>query len=392
MNGRVVKHFPNQLAEVLIGTKKVIAYLETPISVNERYWLQVLPGEGQVKLKVLETKSTINSEMNLNQLIREFSLPVTKDHLALMQFFINRKLPVTKEILQTSSDWLKNKRVFTDGLKVIDTVLSRQLPFSEITLSAIDSVMHEESISALLVKIQSQLKTEPATETAVRFNFLMEQIFSKNIGIEFNDVKETLQSIVKNIGFSYERETISLLNDDRMDNGTKMDSIKSILLSLLKEEHSISVREASENVINKITGYQLLSQETGPIQNIVFQIPLSLTIGKTDLTMQWSGRKLDNGQIDPDFCRILFYLDLEHLKELIIDMHVQNRVITIRIFNEHKEIQPITEKLLPQLKAGLDEIRYQLSSLHVESAPNKKDENQKVLSTKNTYFGVDVRI
>ena len=28
--------------------------------------------------------------------------------------------------------------------------------------------------------------------------------------------------------------------------------------------------------------------------------------------MQWSGRKKENGQIDPSFCRVLFYLELEN--------------------------------------------------------------------------------
>lgn len=57
ISGKVTKLFPNQIAEVLVGSHKVIAQLETPLSVNERHWFQVQPGEGKVHLRVLETKS-----------------------------------------------------------------------------------------------------------------------------------------------------------------------------------------------------------------------------------------------------------------------------------------------------------------------------------------------
>ena len=42
----------------------------------------------------------------------------------------------------------------------------------------------------------------------------------------------------------------------------------------------------------------------------------------------------EDGKIDPDFARILFYLDLESINKTVIDMQVQNRVVTVTVFNE----------------------------------------------------------
>ena len=40
-----------------------------------------------------------------------------------------------------------------------------------------------------------------------------------------------------------------------------------------------------------------------------------------------------DGKIDPDFARILFYLDLESIDKTIIDMQVQNSVVSVTVFN-----------------------------------------------------------
>lgn len=85
--------------------------------------------------------------------------------------------------------------------------------------------------------------------------------------------------------------------------------------------------------MNRITAQQILSQENGPIQNLLLTIPLNLGSTKTDLTLQWSGRKTKEGKIDPDYCRVLFYLELEHLEETVIDMQVQNRIIKVTVIN-----------------------------------------------------------
>ncbi|MGN1401684.1 MAG: hypothetical protein ACI4XL_09305 [Bacillus sp. (in: firmicutes)] len=50
--------------------------------------------------------------------------------------------------------------------------------------------------------------------------------------------------------------------------------------------------------------------------------------------LQWSGRKLKKGQMDPAYCRVVFYSKMTCINETCIDMTVQNKVMKITIINE----------------------------------------------------------
>ena len=80
-----------------------------------------------------------------------------------------------------------------------------------------------------------------------------------------------------------------------------------------------------------------------------------------DATLQWNGRMKDNGKIDANYARVLFYLQMASMQETVIDMQVQNRVVTVTVFNENSEIQLLAEPLKAALKVGLAEkiINYQ---------------------------------
>ena len=47
------------------------------------------------------------------------------------------------------------------------------------------------------------------------------------------------------------------------------------------------------------------------------------------LHLEWNGRMKENGKIDSEFARIMFYLQLDTLEETVVDMQVQNRIVTI---------------------------------------------------------------
>src|SRR5699024_11224296 len=68
------------------------------------------------------------------------------------------------------------------------------------------------------------------------------------------------------------------------------------------------------------------------------------------------------GNIDSDFCRILFVLELEKMNETMIDMQIQKRIISVNIYNEQKE-PSMVELLIPSLKDSLDKLDYQLSTV-----------------------------
>ncbi|MDQ0879600.1 hypothetical protein QFZ73_000611 [Peribacillus sp. V2I11] len=73
----------------------------------------------------------------------------------------------------------------------------------------------------------------------------------------------------------------------------------------MNEQIPASIKEMAEQILNRITAQQILSQENGPIQNLLLTLLLNLGSTQTDL-----GRKTKDGKIDPDYCRVLFYLKI----------------------------------------------------------------------------------
>lgn len=198
------------------------------------------------------------------------------------------------------------------------------------------------------------------------------------------------------LGLSYEHQLGEVLKDGEIGKAQVSETVKSLVLRLLNENPPPAVKEASELLLNKLTGFQLLSQEAGPIQQLVVQIPFVLGGKTNELTMQWSGKKTEDGKIDADFCRVLFYLKLEHLNDLIVDMQVQNRVMSVQIFNENPALKKMAEQMTPVLKSKLAEINYQLSSVHFQVPGQlQSGRSQRVLSdlySQKEYSGVDIKI
>jgi hypothetical protein len=142
---------------------------------------------------------------------------------------------------------------------------------------------------------------------------------------------------------------------------------------------------------------QLIAQDpTGPMQQMVMQLPISFRDTQTDVTLQWSGRKTKNGKIDPDYCRILFYLDLQNLKQTVVDMQIQNKLIHVSVLNDTKEIESIIPVLTPTLKEKLENLGYKLSFIKViPFSENKKMDLRHINSSSvlNEYYkGVDIKI
>jgi len=122
------------------------------------------------------------------------------------------------------------------------------------------------------------------------------------------------------------------------------------------------------------------------------QVPLEFFGKRIDATLQWNGRMKEDGKIDPDFARILFYLDLHSLEKTIIDMQVQNRVITVTIFNEDPELHNFDDVLSDKLKEGLESTGYKLSGVFFNNFEEKKVEKKLLKQNNNDNQGVDYRV
>lgn len=605
INGKIIKLFPDQIAEIQIGSQKMIAQLETALSANERYWFQVQPGEDKIRLKVMAAGSEEGKQSeSLTKILGEFSLAANKENQELVRFFVKEHLPVNRDILQQASQWLTGASPNGSGLEAIKTMITRGLPLTDATFSALFTANKEPSLTVLMENLLKVIDTEFHTETSMKIkNLLNEAVPSNkinvagqvlrqivltwlqdngkdgqaafrliqqaaglpeqesehmviqkmlsnlesvetadaeilsgfllakkvftllnrgdsaaakqvidsfltqklpggsaqngtisgladslkhlftasamkeddkqegiqaykhlltmavegiddsaavdqvlaillggkgkrlNVGAELlnaagNSQKyvlsvqqaellgsaihqaesaaalsktedtiltaERIKSFLSSLGLSYERQLADVMKGSLEESTKFEDSLKPNLMRLLSDNPPQTVKEAAELLLNKITGFQLLSQETGPIQQLIVQMPFIIGGEMSELTVQWSGQRTEEGKISADFCRVLFYLKLEHLDDTIIDVQVQNRIMSMQVINQHPSLRKMADQLLPMLKTNLAEANYHLSSVNfqVPGAP-KATEGQKKLSelySKKDYSRVDIKI
>ncbi|MFK4998020.1 hypothetical protein ACI2OX_13260 [Bacillus sp. N9] len=87
-------------------------------------------------------------------------------------------------------------------------------------------------------------------------------------------------------------------------------------------------------------------------------------------------------------------MELESLKETVVEMQVQNRVVIVNVMNHSPMLKQVAQSFIPALKDQLLQLNYQLSAVHFKPfANNANNPIQKTYERGNSaYHGVDIRI
>ncbi|MBM7701848.1 hypothetical protein [Metabacillus iocasae] len=202
---------------------------------------------------------------------------------------------------------------------------------------------------------------------------------------------KAIMQVIESLGLQHEVNVVASLKDHQ----EHTQSLKSLLLQAQQTLPPSPTLEVVEQLVHKLTGIQLLNQDQGPLTTIYMQMPLHIGQGLKDVTIQWNGRKKENGQIDSNYCHILFYLCLDEMKETVIDVTVQNRIVTVHIINEAVDkVSPLAEAMKATLQSGLNELQYKLSEVKVLGTMKKQvKHHQSAIKTSHSYEGgLDIRI
>jgi hypothetical protein len=392
--------------------------------IHVRDVLESLPQRTETIQKLLE---------QLNTLLKgQMKITAKQWTLSLLEHWLN-----TKQMdAQPAFSLLQKLGILPKETTEMDLLQTAGKQLFEAKPSSPHSTEVKKELAEIIARLQTAIRLENNEQYERQFRFLLslfqteeineaqlvEQykslLFDKNLSKSEHQLLETIISndmddwsvsagdriakemkrMIQSLGLQYEADLQSAVKAKTMKDAS-FDELKPLLLKALQEFSSNSaVKEAVEPAIHRLTAQQLLSQEYGTIQHIFLQIPLRLGEQLTDVTVQWHGKKRKNGEIDPNYCRILFYLQLEFLKETIIDVHIQNRVVNISIMTEMTSLQPIISAMQPMLKENLEKLRYKLSSVKVVQAekPDQRDNSALRFSlaqlVQGTYSGVDYRI
>jgi len=236
-----------------------------------------------------------------------------------------------------------------------------------------------------LVMLANLLKTLSSEHTYSQINRFKSIL---NYDIPKEQLLLDLKQNVRDMGLNYEYE---MLNNNFKD--SNQTTLKGQILQLLNTAEFAN-NEQIQQVLHFINGAQIHSvQETNHfIQANLIILGKQFEFNK-DLYINFESRKTKEGKIDPDFCRILFYLDLNVLKEIVIDMNIQDRFISINVYNELPNLLNTLSKGYEQkLKTSLEKLNYTLSK--ISFSPFEKPSKPQRFSLKESQSkeGIDFKI
>ncbi len=317
---------------------------------------------------------TNDQKQQINQLIDRFNqLPVTKQTVDIFAKQMQDQL--LKAFSQNTSNHLFTQDI--KGLSVKDHLLS-------LLKQEVASPLQNEALMRNLVK-NSIASSQPFIQQIVTQADALVQN-----SMDSKAMEHAMKTVLKNLGISYE----ATLGNKSADLQMIAHQLKPQLHTLLQETNMTpQLKEAAEMLMTRMNGMQLSSGENGHQHQLIMQVPLEFFGKRMDATLQWNGRMKDDGKIDANYARVLFYLQMASMQETVIDMQVQNRVVTVTVFNENSQIQSLAEPLKAALKKGLAEKNYQLSGVFMKQFDEDLAvKNGPVVEQQEEQSGVDIRV
>ncbi|QEA00327.1 hypothetical protein D0439_17535 [Lysinibacillus fusiformis] len=317
---------------------------------------------------------TNDQKQQINQLIDRFNqLPVTKQTVDIFAKQMQDQL--LKAFSQNTSNHLFTQDI--KGLSVKDHLLS-------LLKQEVASPLQNEALMRNLVK-NSIASSQPFIQQIVTQADALVQN-----SMDSKAMEHAMKTVLKNLGISYE----ATLGNKSADLQMIAHQLKPQLHTLLQETNMTpQLKEAAEMLMTRMNGMQLSSGENGHQHQLIMQVPLEFFGKRMDATLQWNGRMKDDGKIDANYARVLFYLQMASMQETVIDMQVQNRVVTVTVFNENSQIQSLVEPLKAALKIGLAEKNYQLSGVFMKQFDEDLAvKNGPVVEQQEEQSGVDIRV
>ncbi|ARK31017.1 hypothetical protein [Halalkalibacter krulwichiae] len=256
------------------------------------------PTYREIVEKLWPETSTNRDLLNMNQLIRKVNIAAGKQGMGQLQ-----------QLLQLFHSPIRAEEVYAKWLQLPQASLSQE----------------EKNVLQTILMTATPFNIQEAPGLHLKNLFLM-------------------------LGLQYENDLASFFQGDLGQESIHSNRLKALLMMLTQHDLPENVSVQVKQSLVRLTGQQLLMHEqSGAFHQYLYQLPIVLGTYSTDLTLKWEGKKDDEGKLDPKYCRVLFYLTLAHLREIIIDVHIQNRIVQIDIYNDKERPDALLSLLLPLL-------------------------------------------
>ncbi len=374
-----------------------------------------------------EITSTFQQDPIGSRPIPEFLIPPAKRLVPQLKQLFEEQLPLTTKDRQMLKQWVQQINPFNqDALQADQT-----LRFSEKNLEPLLKNYHSLMERKIFDKIIPAL--EPADKNVlsqavkdlpkvtngnfdpVEWNSLLpklekleaqqlpkfqQAVLTEWISGAMNQLPETnhkdliflkIKLMMHTIGSS--EEALINQSSDLPQRSQNEQTLRSLMLQMQQDTGRSQSADGAKQLQHLLNGIQLSShQVTNQSIQFSLQFPGFLLDSAKDIHVNVEGRKNSKNEIDPDFCRVVFYLDLETMKETVIDLNISERHVAVTVFNQLEESKQVLEKHKSALEQGLSKLGYTLTSIHYKTHVLKTPHPAASASTSPEKKGLDIRI
>lgn len=183
-------------------------------------------------------------------------------------------------------------------------------------------------------------------------------------------------------------------------------SLKGLLLQAAEHpDLPPALREAAQQAVQQITGQQLLltPDRAAMFSHVTVLVPFYNESGEQTAAVHIESRTGKRGELDAANCHLLFDLALQQVGNMLIDVQVTDRIVSLKVHNDHAAIPPLLEGLREEMAAAMSGAGYQLSSLQTAPYPDKSAytdlsggesaaRSRKDFYPAKPYKGMDIRV
>ncbi|MBB6019326.1 hypothetical protein HNR77_000383 [Paenibacillus sp. JGP012] len=178
------------------------------------------------------------------------------------------------------------------------------------------------------------------------------------------------------------------------------DTLKGLLLQLASSDSApAALKDAAAQAVQYLTGQQLLltTDRSATFAQMHWFIPITGPDGEQTASVQIQSRRGQRGELDASNCRLLFDLDMKSLGHTLVDVHVVNNIVSLRVLNDNEVMGALLESGREMIQQSLDKLGYQLLTFRAEAWPEGQEAGaeRKVTAadySPERYKGVDFKV
>ncbi|WP_272035013.1 hypothetical protein [Paenibacillus sp. JJ-100] len=179
-----------------------------------------------------------------------------------------------------------------------------------------------------------------------------------------------------------------------------VDTLKGLLLQLASSDSApAALKDAAAQAVQYLTGQQLLltTDRSATFAQMHWFIPITGPDGEQTASVQIQSRRGRRGELDASNCRLLFDLDMRSLGHTLVDVHVVNNIVSLRVLNDQEGMAALLESGREMIHQSLDKLGYQLLTFKAEpwpagQAPGSERKMTAADYSPKRYKGVDFKI